>query len=126
MSNTATGVSLRGYFVAAAGNVEALKALADEAVSIVRAAGAESGCRKFGYSMSPGALGSVTFAFIDEHDSAESVLANLARVHGPLSSTVNVAALTRFEVIGPKAELDKLRAAPEVLALQPIFFELQE
>ena len=56
----------------------------------------------------------------EAYDSAEGVLAHLSNVNDLLTAMLTIADLTRVEIHGPEAELEKLR---EPLAkLQPAWF----
>ncbi len=58
------------------------------------------------------------------YDDAEGVLAHLENIGSLLEEALTIADLTRLEVHGPAAELDKLRKP--LKDLSPVYFELHD
>ena len=78
----------------------------------------EKGCLFYEFSTN----GDVFFCR-EAYENAEGLLAHIDNVGGLLAEVMKMADLTRFEVHGPAAELEKLK---EPLAdLKPMFFTLQ-
>ena len=59
----------------------------------------------------------------EAYENAEGLLAHLDNVGALLAETLKIADLTRLEIHGPAAELEKLRKP--LAHLKPAFFELQ-
>ncbi len=102
-------VSIHPYFKVHAGKLEAFKALLPE---FINKTAKEK--RNFFYEFT--ANGDEVFCR-EAYDGAEGLLAHLDNVKAELEQALSLAALTRLEVHGPAAELDKLRGP--LAALKP-------
>ena len=103
------------YFKVHDGQLEAFKALCEQAVETTRS---EADCLFYGFSFSD------DIAFCREgYGSAEGVLAHLGNVGPVLQEMFKIADLNKLEVHGPAAELDKLREP--MAAMKPKFFTLE-
>jgi len=104
------------YFQVNEGQLDAFKALGPQFVARTRN---EAGCIHYAFSYN----GSVAHCR-EGYDDAASVLAHLDNVGALLQEALKIAQITRLEVHGPAAELDKLRAP--LAGLNPQWFELDE
>ena len=103
------------YFQVADGQLEAFKALGPRFVERTRS---EPGCIHYAFSYN----GNVAHCR-EGYDNAEALLAHLDNVGALLQEALKIAQITRLEVHGPAAELDKLRAP--MAALNPQWFALE-
>ncbi len=104
------------YFEVNEGKLEEFKALGPRFVKLTRR---EPGCLYYAFSFS----GQVAHCR-EGYKNAAGVLAHLKNVDAVLKEALSIAKITRLEVHGPAAELDKLR---EPLAgLNPQWFVLAE
>ncbi len=104
------------YFDVPQDQMDAFKALGPKFVERTRN---EPGCLHYAFSFNR------NIAHCREgYDSAESVLAHLANVDDLLKQALSIAYISRIEVHGPAAELDKLRVP--LAGLRPDFFVLEE
>lgn len=103
------------YFKVAPGQLAAFKALCETFVAKTRS---EPGCVHYAFSFS----GDEAHCR-EGYDDAAALLAHLDNVGPTLQEALKIAQITRLEVHGPAAELDKLR---EPLAgLKPQWFTLE-
>lgn len=108
-------VSLHPYFKVRPGKIEEVK---KSLPRFVETTSTEKGNLFYAFSMNGDEL------FCREaYENAEGLLAHLDNVGALLAETLKIADLTRVEVHGPAAELDKLRQP--LAHLNPVFFELQ-
>lgn len=116
MPNTDTCCSLAPYFEVEEGKLDEFKSLGGKFVERTRS---EPGCVNYAFSFSGQA------AHCREcYDSAAAMLAHLDNVGALLQEALKIARITRLEVHGPAAELDKLRGP--LAALNPQWFTLAE
>jgi quinol monooxygenase YgiN len=111
-----TCCTLVPYFQVNDGQLDAFKALGPQFVARTRT---EPGCIHYAFSFN----GQVAHCR-EGYDDAAAVLAHLDNVGALLQEALKVAQITRLEVHGPAAELDKLRAP--LAGLNPQWFELDE
>ena len=104
------------YFEVNAGKLDEFKALGPKFIERTRS---EPGCVHYAFSFSGQAA-----HCREGYDDAAAVLAHLDNVGALLQEALKIASITRLEVHGPAAELDKLRAP--LANLGPQFFELAE
>jgi quinol monooxygenase YgiN len=104
------------YFEIADGQLAAFQALGPRFVERTRT---ESGCVHYAFSYS----GQQAHCR-EGYDDAAAVLAHLENVGALLQEALKIAKITRLEVHGPAAELDKLRAP--LAGLSPQWFVLDE
>jgi quinol monooxygenase YgiN len=111
-----TCVGLVPYFDVAPGKIEEFKAYGPKFVELTRN---EPGCVYYAFSFSGQAA-----HCREGYDNAAAVLAHLDNVGALLGEVLKISTISRLEVHGPAAEVDKLR---EPLAkLNPQFFVLAE
>ena len=114
MPKTDACCSLVPYFEVAEGKLDEFKALGDKFVARTRS---EPGCVNYAFSVSGQA------AHCREcYDDAAAMLAHLDNVGALLQEALKIASITRLEVHGPAAELDKLRGP--LAGLNPQWFTL--
>jgi quinol monooxygenase YgiN len=116
MSNTDTCCSLVPYFEVAEGKLEAFKALGPKFIERTRN---EPGCLYYAFSSSGQAV-----HCREGYSDAAAVLAHLDNVGALLQEALQIATISRLEVHGPAAELDKLRGP--LAGLNPQWFTLIE
>lgn len=116
MPKTDTCCSLVPYFEVAAGKLDEFKALGDKFVGRTRS---EPGCVYYAFSFSGQAA-----HCREGYDDAAAMLAHLDNVGALLQEALKIARITRLEVHGPAAELDKLRGP--LAELNPQWFTLAE
>ena len=108
-------VSLHPYFKVHPGKIEEIKKSLPQ---FVQKTATESGNLFYEFTMNGDEL------FCREaYENAEGLLAHLDNVGALLAETLKIADLTRLEVHGPAAELEKLKKP--LAHLSPVFFELQ-
>ena len=105
-------VSLHPYFKVHPGKLEEAKALLPAFVEKTKT---EERMLFYGFTLN----GAEVFCR-EAYDSAEGVLAHLSNVGDLLAAMLKIAELTRLEVHGPEAELEKLRGPLE--NLKPAWF----
>jgi hypothetical protein len=105
-------VSLHPYFKVNAGQLAAAKTLLRAFVAKTQT---EPGCHYYEFTLD----GDVVFCR-EAYADADAVLAHLANVGPELGEMLKIAALTRLELHGPAAELDKLRGP--LADLKPAWF----
>jgi quinol monooxygenase YgiN len=111
-----TCVSLVPYFEVAEGKLDAFKALGPKFIKLTRK---EAGVLFYAFSFN-----GQTAHCREGYKNAAAVLAHLGNVDAPLKEALGISKISRLEVHGPAAELDKLR---EPLAgLNPQWFVLAE
>ena len=111
-----TTCTLVPYFDVAEGKLDEFKALGPQFVKRTRS---EAGCVHYAFSFS-----GQTAHCREGYDNAKAVLAHLGNVDALLKEALKISKISRLEVHGPAAELDKLR---EPLAgLKPQWFALAE
>jgi quinol monooxygenase YgiN len=116
VANIDTCCSLAPYFEVAEGKLDEFKALGDKFVERTRS---EPGCVYYAFSFSGQA------AHCREcYDNAAAMLAHLDNVGALLQEALKIARISRLEVHGPAAELDKLRGP--LAGLNPQWFTLAE
>ena len=111
-----TCVTLVPYFDVPPDSLEAFRALGPQFVARTRN---EPGCRHYAFSYN----GHVAHCR-EGYDDATAVLAHLDNVGALLQQALKIAPITRLEVHGPAAELDKLRQP--LAGLNPQWFLLEE
>ena len=112
---TDTCCSIHPYFQVAPGELAAFKALSQRFVERTQS---EPGCLYYGFSFD-----GETAHCREGYQNAQALLAHLANVDDLISEALTIATISRVEVHGPEAELEKLR---EPLAdLKPQFFTLE-
>lgn len=104
------------YFEIADGQLEAFQALGPRFVERTKT---EPGCVHYCFSFS----GQQAHCR-EGYDNAEAVLAHLENVGALLGEALKISKITRLEVHGPAAEIDKLRGP--MAQLNPQFFVLAE
>jgi hypothetical protein len=112
MNHSANAVSIHPYFKIRPGNLEAVKALMS--VFLEKTA-RESKVLHYGFS-----LNGDEFFCREAYVDADGLLAHLDNVGPELRQMLGLADLTRVEVHGPAAELDKLRGP--LADLKPAWF----
>ena len=108
-------VSLHPYFKVHPGKLEAVKAGFPR---FVEKTATEQDCLFYGFTSSGDEV-----LCREAYESAEGVLAHLENIGGLLAEMLTMADLTRFEVHGPAAELEKLKAP--LAHLNPKCFALE-
>ena len=108
-------VSLHPYFKVHPGKLDAIKAMLPQ---FVEKTGSEKGCLFYEFSTN----GDVLFCR-EAYENSEGLLAHIDNIGGLLAEVMKMADLTRFEVHGPAAELEKLKNP--LADLKPVFFTLQ-
>ncbi len=111
-----TCCTLVPYFQVQPGQLEAFKALGPRFVERTRS---EPGCVHYCFSFDGD-----TAHCREGYDDAAAVLAHLDNVGALLGEALKIAKITRLEVHGPAAEIDKLRGP--LAQLKPQFFVLEE
>jgi quinol monooxygenase YgiN len=111
-----TCCTLVPYFQVNPGQLEAFRALGPRFVERTRK---EPGCVHYAFSFN----GDVAHCR-EGYDDAQAVLAHLDNVGALLQEALKIATITRLEVHGPAAELDKLRGP--LAGLKPQWFALEE
>jgi quinol monooxygenase YgiN len=111
-----TCCSLVPYFEVAAGKLDAFKALGPKFVALTRK---EPGCLYYAFSFNGQAA-----HCREGYKDAAAVLAHLGNVDAVLKEALTISKITRLEVHGPAAELDKLRTP--LAGLSPQFFVLAD
>jgi quinol monooxygenase YgiN len=111
-----TTCTLVPYFDVAEGKLDEFKAMGPKFVELTRN---EAGCVHYAFSFS-----GQTAHCREGYDNAAAVLAHLDNVGAQLGEALKIASISRLEVHGPAAELDKLREP--LAALKPQFFTLAE
>jgi quinol monooxygenase YgiN len=111
-----TTCTLVPYFDVAEGKLEEFKAMGPKFIELTRK---EAGCVHYAFSFSGQAA-----HCREGYDNAAAVLAHLDNVGAQLGEALKIATISRLEVHGPAAELDKLREP--LAALKPTFFTLAE
>ncbi|WP_088286328.1 putative quinol monooxygenase [Ideonella sp. A 288] len=114
MPKTDTCCTLVPYFQVNDGKLDEFKALG---VQFVARTKSEPGCVHYAFSFD----GSVAHCR-EGYDDAAAVLAHLDNVGALLQEALKIASITRLEVHGPAAELDKLRGP--LAGLNPQWFTL--
>jgi quinol monooxygenase YgiN len=108
-------VSLHPYFKIHQGKADAVNAMLPQ---FVEKTAAEKACLFYGFSMSGDEL------FCREaYENAEGLLAHIDNIGALLAEVMKMADLTRIEVHGPAAELDKLKKP--LAHLNPKWFALE-
>ena len=90
----------------------------DGCEAFVEATSSEPGCLYYGFSVSGNEI-----HCREGYRDAESLLAHLDNVGALLQEALKISELTRFEIHGPEAELEKLR--DPLADLNPQFFLLE-
>ncbi len=111
-----TTCTLVPYFEVAEGKLDEFKAMGPKFIELTRK---EAGCVHYAFSFSGQAA-----HCREGYDNAAAVLAHLDNVGAQLGEALKIATISRLEVHGPAAELDKLREP--LAALKPTFFTLAE
>ena len=112
MSNV---VSIHPYFKTHEGKLEAFKALLPKFVAITQA---EEKCHWYDFSICDD-----TVHCREAYDGAEGLLTHIGNVEALIAEALTISDLTRVEVHGPSAELQKLK---EPLSdLNPDYYEYQ-
>jgi quinol monooxygenase YgiN len=115
MSTPDTCCGLVPYFKVHAGKLAEFKALVPR---FVEATKKEPGCLYYGFSFDGD-----TAHCREGYDTAADVLAHLENVGAVLGEVQKIVDITRLEVHGPAAEIDKLREP--LKGLNPQFFALE-
>ena len=108
-------VSLHPYFKAHPGKLHAVKAGFPR---FVEKTATEKDCLFYGFTVSGDEV-----LCREAYESAEGVLAHLENIGGLLAEMLTMADLTRVEVHGPAAELEKLKKP--LAHLNPIWFRIE-
>jgi quinol monooxygenase YgiN len=111
-----TTCTLVPYFEVAEGKLEEFKAMGPKFIALTRK---EPGCVHYAFSFSGQAA-----HCREGYDNAAAVLAHLDNVGAQLGEALKISSISRLEVHGPAAELDKLREP--LAALKPTFFALAD
>jgi len=114
MSTCENSVSINPYFKISEENMAATQAMLKVFCDLVKK---EEGCLYYNFCFK-GHVMTCREAYVD----AAAVLAHLANCGEALSQFVKIAELFRIEVLGPAAELDKLRAP--LAGMNPDYFVL--
>ena len=112
---TDTACTLVPYFKVKPGQLAAFKA---GVAGFVERTGSEKGCVHYAFSFD----GDVAHCR-EGYDDAAAMLAHLENVGALLAEALKIADITRLEVHGPAAEVEKLRAP--LAGLNPQFFMLE-
>lgn len=115
MSTLAQSVSLHPYFQV---NPEAMPQVKALLRVFVAKSATESGSFQYGFTIH----GDEVFCR-ESYKDAESALAHLANVGSEIDQMLQLATLTRVEVHGPAAELEKLKVP--LSAFRPTWYELE-
>jgi quinol monooxygenase YgiN len=116
MSHRSNCVSLHPYFKVHPGKLDAIKAMLP---TFAEKTATEKGNLFYGFTVN----GDEIFCR-EAYTDAEGVLAHLENVGALLAEMLKMADLTRLEVHGPTAELEKLKAP--LAHLNPKWFTLEE
>ena len=116
MPITDTCCSLAPYFEVVEGKLDEFKSLGEKFVARTRS---EPGCVNYAFSFS-GQAAHCREGYVN----ADAVLAHLANVDAVLKQALGISKITRLEVHGPAAELDKLRTP--LAGLNPQYFALAD
>lgn len=108
-------VSLHPYFKVHVGKLETFKTALP---AFLKKTAGEEKCLFYGFMVN----GDEVFCR-EAYTDAEGLLAHLENVGGPLAEALKISELTRLEVHGPAAELEKLRAP--LAHLRPLWFVSQ-
>ncbi|EDY81211.1 hypothetical protein VDG1235_828 [Verrucomicrobiia bacterium DG1235] len=111
MSSQDTAVTIHPYFTVAENNLDAFKAIT---LQLIERAKTEEGCLYYGFSYS----GNTVFCR-EGYRNAEGLLAHLQNVGDLIEQALKISEMTRLEVHGNAAELEKLK---EPLAEMPVQF----
>ncbi|MBN2530777.1 MAG: hypothetical protein JXR76_30600 [Deltaproteobacteria bacterium] len=103
------------YFNVAMGHIDDFKALGEKFVEKTQD---EEKCLFYGFSFH-GGIAHCREGYAD----AEGVLAHLENVGELLQQALEISELSRFEIHGPRKELEKLRGP--LASLNPDFYELE-
>ena len=115
MSHLSNFVSLHPYFKVHPGKLDAIKAMLP---TFAEKTATEKGNLFYGFTMNGDEL------FCREaYENADGLLAHLDNVGALLAEAMKIADLTRIEVHGPAAELEKLKAP--LAHLNPKWFTLE-
>jgi quinol monooxygenase YgiN len=109
-----TCCSLAPYFEVNEGKLDQFKALGSKFIELTRQ---EPGCIYYAFSLSGQAA-----HCREGYENAAALLAHLDNVGATLKEALTISKLTRLEVHGPAAELDKLRGP--LAGLNPQWFTL--
>ena len=115
MATDDTCCTIVPYFHVPAENLGAFKALAERFVARTES---ESGCLYYGFSFE-GEAAHCREGYVN----ADALLAHIENVGPLLQEAAKISEITRLEVHGPQAELDRLREP--MAALEPHFFTLE-
>ena len=108
-------VSLHPYFKVHPGKLEAVK---DGFPAFVKKTATEKDCLFYGFTVSGDEI-----LCREAYESAEGLLAHLENIGALLAEMLKMADLTRVEVHGPAAELEKLKKP--LAHLNPAWFTLE-
>lgn len=111
-----TCCTLVPYFEVQDGQMEAFKALG---VKFVEKTHSEAGCVHYAFSFYEN-IAHCREGYVD----GAAILAHLENVGALLQEALKISKLTRLEIHGPAAEIDKLRTP--LAALNPQFYSLAE
>ena len=115
MSNLATAVSLHPYFQIYPGKIEEFK---ENMEAFVKQTASEEGCLYYNFTLN----GDEAFcreAYVD----GDATLFHLGNVDEQLKKALSMSTLTRLEIHGPEAELEKMRGP--LATLDPAWFVYQ-
>jgi len=115
MASNDSVVTLVPYFKVNEGKLGEFRALCDQFVAKTKT---ETACVHYAFSFSGDEV-----HCREGYDDAAGLLAHLENVGAVLGEALKIAAITRLEVHGPAAELDKLRAP--MAALNPQWFTVE-
>ena len=115
MATTDTSCSIAPYFKVNAGQLEAFRSLCER---FVKKTSDEAGCLYYDFTLDGDQVDCR-----EAYGNADGVLAHLKNVGTLLDEALKVASITRLEVHGPDAELQKLRKP--LAGLKPQFFTLE-
>lgn len=115
MATNDTGVTIVPYFKAHAGKLDEIKGMCGQ---FVEKSQTEPKCLYYGFSFNGDEI-----HCREGYADAEGLLAHLENVGALLKQLLGIAELTRLEVHGPAAELEKLRAP--LADLNPTYFVLE-
>jgi quinol monooxygenase YgiN len=85
---------------------------------MVKQTESETGCHYYGFAFS----GDLAFCR-EAYKNAAAALEHVGRINALLGQMLAISSIEKFELIGPKSELDQLREP--MAALNPVFFELE-
>lgn len=115
MASQDTCCTLVPYFKVASGKMAEFKALCEQFVAKTRT---EPGCVHYAFSFDGDAV-----HCREGYDDAAALLAHLENVGAILGEALKISEITRLEVHGPAAEVDKLRTP--MAGLKPQFFNIE-